>query len=104
MASYWHCIILGLASPPLCLVVSSLTITAAHKVVALQPASYEAQGSAQRPSHERGLISAASHALPDSQLANWVRYLDHMESKKDASVSDVATVYERCLVPCASYP
>ncbi|KAF5840473.1 hypothetical protein DUNSADRAFT_16564 [Dunaliella salina] len=42
--------------------------------------------------------------LDSSQLANWVRYLDHMESKKDASVSDVATVYERCLVPCASYP
>mmetsp|Transcript_13127 Transcript_13127/g.35089 ORF Transcript_13127/g.35089 Transcript_13127/m.35089 type:complete len:479 (+) Transcript_13127:5054-6490(+) len=42
--------------------------------------------------------------LDASQLANWVRYLDHMESKKDASVSDVATVYERCLVPCASYP
>ncbi len=38
------------------------------------------------------------------QLANWVRYLDHMESKAEVSPSDIITVYERCLVPCASYP
>ena len=27
-----------------------------------------------------------------------------MEAKQDANPTDVVTVYERCLVPCASYP
>jgi hypothetical protein len=58
------------------------------------------------PSYTHACTCTYKHALASTQLqlANWVRYLDHMESKPEASVSDVAVVYESCLVPCASYP
>ena len=36
------------------------------------------------------------------QLANWLKYLDFMEKKGNATATLI--VYERCLVPCASYP
>jgi hypothetical protein len=37
-----------------------------------------------------------------AQLTNWLKYLDYVEAKGN----DTATVvlFERCLVPCASYP
>ena len=39
--------------------------------------------------------------LDDAQLANWDTYLDNEERAGD--VSSVTRLYERCLVPCASY-
>lgn len=36
------------------------------------------------------------------QLTNWLKYLDYMENKGDVAATTI--VYERCLVPCASYP
>jgi hypothetical protein len=59
-------------------------------------------------------LAAKRAARPTAQLQNahWelgcctvqMRYLDHMEAKPDVSMEEVMTVYERCLVPCASYP
>ena len=40
--------------------------------------------------------------LDDAQVANWERYLSHEESVGDAA--SVVRLYERCLIPCASYP
>lgn len=35
------------------------------------------------------------------QISAWVKYLDFAEAKGDTEAC--ATVYERCLVPCAAY-
>ena len=40
--------------------------------------------------------------LDDAQLEHWHEYLDHAEKNYD-DVSAVACLYERCLIPCASY-
>ena len=36
------------------------------------------------------------------QLSTWSRYLDFMDQKGDAGAA--VRLYERCVVPCASYP
>ena len=40
--------------------------------------------------------------LDDAQVANWERYLTHEETSGD--VPGAVRLYERCLIPCASYP
>ena len=39
---------------------------------------------------------------PATQLTNWLKYLDYIEAKSDTTA--IIILYERCLVPCASYP
>ncbi|XP_047307946.1 pre-mRNA-processing factor 39-2 [Impatiens glandulifera] len=43
------------------------------------------------------------HVLPleDSQLRNWHRYLDFIETQEDFDWA--VRIYERCLIPCANY-
>ena len=49
------------------------------------------------------LLHHFTGALPSPpQLTNWIKYLDFMESKGVPAATVV--IYERCLVPCASYP
>ena len=36
------------------------------------------------------------------QLTNWLKFIEYMENKGDVTATTI--VYERCLVPCASYP
>ncbi|KAF3342086.1 Pre-mRNA-processing factor 39 [Carex littledalei] len=40
--------------------------------------------------------------LDDSQLENWHRYLDFVETQGDFDW--MVKLYERCLIPCANYP
>eukprot|EP00897_Mesotaenium_endlicherianum_P007624 jgi/Mesen1/6890/ME000353S05909 len=40
--------------------------------------------------------------LDELQLANWQRYLDFIE--KEGDLAKIINLYERCLIPCASYP
>ena len=42
------------------------------------------------------------HVLPCAQLSAWVKYLDFSEARGNSAAT--VTLYERCLVPCASYP
>lgn len=55
---------------------------------------------------EEGIKRAYFHVkvLDTPQLTNWIRYLDYMESQQPEDIAAVATMYERCLVACASYP
>ena len=49
------------------------------------------------------LLHHFTGALPSPpQLTNWIKYLDYMEGKGVTAATVV--IYERCLVPCASYP
>lgn len=45
-----------------------------------------------------------SYPVKHLQLANWVRYLDYMETHGPEALGATVIVYERCLVACASYP
>jgi pre-mRNA-processing factor 39 len=42
------------------------------------------------------------YTLDKGQLSNWNRYLDYEE--KEGDLASVTTLYERCLISCASYP
>ena len=59
---------------------------------------------ATREPFEHGVKRPYFHVKPldDAQLSNWDTYLDNEERVGD--VSSVTRLYERCLVPCASYP
>lgn len=57
-----------------------------------------------RQPFEDGIKRPYFHVKPldAGQLANWSRYLDFMDKKGDAGAA--VRLYERCVVPCASYP
>ena len=59
---------------------------------------------AKRKPFEEGIKRPYFHVKPldANQLSNWVKYSDYMEQKGEAS--SAVTVFERCLVACASYP
>lgn len=57
-----------------------------------------------RRSFEEAIKRPYFHIKPldAGQLVNWMRYLDYIEQKDDHP--STIRLYERCLVPCASYP
>ncbi|KAK9866987.1 hypothetical protein WJX84_003162 [Apatococcus fuscideae] len=57
-----------------------------------------------RRSFEEAIKRPYFHIKPldAGQLVNWMRYLDYIEQRDDHP--STIRLYERCLVPCASYP